>query len=118
MGKEDRRVWKIHVPAGLDDRVRARLRASGGTLSALTRSAVERALRDDPPQADVTDDTHWGGGPHPVPVEHDLKIRLTDAQWHRLRDRSARLGVSMSALARTAIDEWLDRAEQSQPTLF
>lgn len=36
----------------------------------------------------------------------------------RLRDEARRRGVSMGMIARTAIEDWLDREERDQITLF
>lgn len=51
-------------------------------------------------------------------VGHELKFLVSDAQWERLKAHANTAGVSMGGMARTAIDEWLDRLEERQPSLF
>jgi hypothetical protein len=44
---------------------------------------------------------------------HRIQITLTDAQYMRLRDESARSGHSVVALVRSALDEHYGAASQS-----
>ncbi|MGO5433483.1 hypothetical protein [Bifidobacterium thermophilum] len=122
MGDDAGRVaWKIHVDMGLDARARARMRLTGESLSHLVRCGVAREL-DVPKAVEPIDPLVCAGrggvGEDAPRVDHDLKIRLDGERFMRLRDEAQRRGVSMGMIARTAIEDWLDREERDQITLF
>lgn len=120
MGSESssRVAWKIHVDAELDRRARARMRLTGESLSHLVRHAVARELGEPKAVEPIDPDVHAGRGPHGEPVDGDLKIRLDSTRLARLRGMSRRRGVSMAMIARTAIEDWMDREESGEITLF
>lgn len=112
-------AWKIHVPDSLDARVRRRMGESGESLSHVVRTAVDAYLHDVPPTMTSRDTARRGAaGHHARTVGHELKFLISDAQWERLKTHADAAGVSMGGMARTAIDEWLDRLEERQPSLF
>lgn len=112
-------AWKIHVPDALDARVRRRMGESGESLSHVVRAAVDSYLHDVPPVMTVRDAARRGAASHGAhAVGHELKFLVSDAQWERLKAHANTAGVSMGGMARTAIDEWLDRLEERQPSLF
>lgn len=112
-------AWKIHVSDGLDARVRRRISGSGESLSHVVRAAVDAYLHDVPPTMTSRDAARRGAAAHGAhTVGHELKFLVSDAQWERLKAHANTAGVSMGGMARTAIDEWLDRLEERQPSLF
>lgn len=94
------------------------MRRTGESLSHLVRTSVSREL-DVPIAVEPIDPgVHAGRGARVAEVDRDLKVRLDASRHGRLRDEAKRRGVSMAMLARTAIEDWLEREEQDEITLF